>query len=141
MAIFGSGKEGGETPVVAPQRRKFDGIPLSIIGPDMTVTGDLETEGVVKIEGRVRGTVRAGSQILLAQGAVVEGDLLSREAIIAGAVHGSIKAAERVELQASAAVSGDITTQRIVILEGGRVSGEVKMDVPALQESALVTNN
>lgn len=110
------------------RRRKTDQIPFSIIASDMTVIGDLETEGVVRIEGRVKGTVRVGSQVLVAAGAVIEGDLHTQEAVIAGQVTGGIKAKDRVELQASAVVSGDILTPRIAIVEGARVTGEVKMD-------------
>ncbi len=110
------------------KRRRTDQIPFSIIASDMTVIGDLETDGVVRIEGRIRGTVRVGSQVLVAQGAVIEGDLHTQEAVIAGQVSGAIHASERVELQATAKVSGDILTPRISIVEGGRVSGEVKMD-------------
>ena len=94
----------------------------------MTVVGDLETEGVVRIEGRVRGTVRVGSQVLVAAGAVIEGDLHTQEAVVAGQVSGAIVAHERVELQASAVVAGDIHTPRIAIVEGAKVTGEVKMD-------------
>jgi cytoskeletal protein CcmA (bactofilin family) len=110
------------------KRRKSDQIPFSIIASDMTVIGDLETEGVVRVEGRVRGTVRVGSQVLVASGAVIEGDLHTQEAVIAGQVSGAIHARERVELQATAMVEGDILTPRISIIEGARVTGEVKMD-------------
>jgi cytoskeletal protein CcmA (bactofilin family) len=113
------------------KRRKSDQIPFSIIASDMTVIGDLETQGVVRIEGRVRGTVRVGSQVLVAAGAVIEGDLHTQEAVIAGQVSGAIHARERVELQATALVSGDILTPRISIIEGARVTGEVKMDSKA----------
>jgi cytoskeletal protein CcmA (bactofilin family) len=103
----------------------------------MTVIGDLETEGVVRIEGRVKGTVRVGSQVLVAAGAVIEGDLHTQEAVIAGQVKGGINATDRVELQASAVVSGDILTPRIAIVEGAKVTGEVKMDADgAATESA-----
>lgn len=110
------------------RRRRTDQIPFSIIASDMTVVGDLETEGTVRVEGRVRGTVRVGSQVLVAAGAVIEGDLHTQEAVVAGTVSGAIIARERVELQATAVVSGDIHTPRIAIVEGARVTGEVKMD-------------
>jgi cytoskeletal protein CcmA (bactofilin family) len=113
------------------RRRKTDQVPFSIIASDMTVIGDLETEGVVRIEGRVKGTVRVGSQVLVASGAVIEGDLHTQEAVIAGQVSGGIRATDRVELQGSAVVTGDIHTPRIAIVEGARVTGEVKMDVAA----------
>jgi cytoskeletal protein CcmA (bactofilin family) len=111
------------------KRRRTDQIPFSIIASDMTVVGDLETEGVVRIEGRVKGAVRVGQQVLVAAGAVIEGDLHTQEAVIAGQVSGGINARERVELQATAVVAGDILTPRIAIVEGAKVSGEVKMDM------------
>ncbi|HET9726792.1 MAG TPA: polymer-forming cytoskeletal protein [Gemmatimonadales bacterium] len=118
------------------RRRRTDQIPFSIIASDMTVIGDLETEGVVRIEGRVRGTVRVGQQVLVAAGAVIEGDLHTLEAVVAGQVSGAIVARERVELQASAVVAGDIHTPRIAIVEGARVTGEVKMDPSAGADSS-----
>jgi cytoskeletal protein CcmA (bactofilin family) len=59
---------------------------------------------------------------------VIEGDLHTLEAVIAGQVRGAIHATDRVELQATAEVSGDIHTARIAIVEGAKVTGEVKMD-------------
>lgn len=109
------------------RRRRSDQMPFSIVAKDMTIVGDLDTEGVVRVEGSVRGTIRAGTQILIGQGARVEGDLHTREAVIGGEVIGAIHGAERVELQATAAVTGNILTPRIAVLEGGRVSGEVRI--------------
>jgi len=83
---------------------------------------------VVRIEGRVKGTVRAGAQVLIGQGAQLEGDLHTKEAVVGGDVIGSIHATERVELQPTASVTGNITTPRIAVLEGGKVSGEVRIE-------------
>ena len=125
MAIFSSGpKEGAEH----PRRRASDLMPLSIVAHDLVVTGDFQAEGVLKVEGKVKGTIRAGNQVLIAPGASVEGDLHTREAVVGGEVHGTIHATERVELQATAVVEGDITTPRIAIMEGARITGEVKME-------------
>ena len=118
------------------RRRKSDQMPFSIIAKDMAIVGDMETEGVVRIEGRIRGTVRAGSQVLVGQGALLEGDLHTREAVVGGEVVGSIHALERVELQATASVTGNIHTPRIAVMEGGRVSGEVRIQEPVASETA-----
>jgi cytoskeletal protein CcmA (bactofilin family) len=109
------------------RRRRSDQMPFSIVAKDMTIVGDLETEGLIRIEGRVRGTVRAGSQVLIGQGAQVEGDLHTKEAVVGGEVIGSIHATERVELQPTAAVTGNIITPRIAVMEGGKVTGEVRI--------------
>ena len=127
MAIFSSAAPEGEPAKQPFNRRKGDGVPLSIVARDMTITGDMQTEGVVKVEGRVTGTIRATSQIIVSPGAMIEGDLITNEAVVAGEVQGTIRASDRVELQATAFVRGDIYTPRISVLEGGRVSGEVNM--------------
>jgi cytoskeletal protein CcmA (bactofilin family) len=99
----------------------------------MTVTGDLEAGGVIRVEGRVIGNVQAGDQVLLSEGGVIEGNVAAREAVIGGRVHGSIMAAERVEVQADAVVEGDLVTPRLLIQEGGRVNGGVRMEVTSEQ--------
>jgi cytoskeletal protein CcmA (bactofilin family) len=116
---------------------------LSIIGAGMRVVGDITAEGVVKIEGTVVGTVRAGRQVLVGKGGEVEGDVISREAIIGGEVRGSVRADERVEIQASCVVHGDIAAKRLLVQEGGEINGVVRMgegalepDVPEVVEKA-----
>lgn len=106
---------------------------LSIIGHGMRVVGDIAADGVVKIEGAVVGTVRAAKQVLVAKGGEVEGDVVSREAIIGGEVRGGIYAEERVELQATSVVHGDISTKRLFVQEGGEINGVLRMGEDAGQ--------
>jgi len=110
---------------------------LSIIGTGMRVVGDITAEGVVKIEGTVVGTVRAGRQVLVGKGGEVEGDVIAREAIIGGEVRGSIRADERVEIQASCVVHGDIAAKRLLVQEGGEINGVVRMGEAAAEPEAL----
>ncbi len=93
----------------------------------MTVHGDVETAGVVKIEGVVNGHVTAGQQVLVAKGGQIDGDVDTGEAVIGGAVHGAVRAHQRVEVQAGATVQGDVTTKRIAVAEGAVINGLVKM--------------
>ena len=109
---------------------------LSIVAKDLTIAGDLQAEGVIRIEGRVVGNVHAGDQLLLSEGGIIEGDVVAREAVIGGRVHGCITCEERVELQTSALVHGDIVTRRLLIQEGGRVNGTMKMDGVEAQRPA-----
>jgi cytoskeletal protein CcmA (bactofilin family) len=100
---------------------------LSIIAGGMRVIGDIETEGVVKIEGRVEGSVRAGRQVLVGRQGEVKGDITTREAVIGGKVQGTVSATERLEVQATSTIIGDINTKSIAIAEGGRVNGAVRI--------------
>lgn len=100
---------------------------LSIIGGGMSVRGDIDTAGVVKVEGRVEGQVIAKEQVLVSKGGLVHGDVETREAIVGGTVRGAIRALDRVEIQAGAIVLGDITTRRISVAEGGTLNGQIRM--------------
>ena len=105
---------------------------LSIIAVGMRVEGEIVTNGVVKVEGTVVGSIHAEQQVLVAACGRVEGDVRTREAIIGGAIQGAVFANERVEVQPSATIQGDITTFRILIHEGGEVNGLLRMGQPAL---------
>ena len=118
MAIFTEKGRGGQESDVGG---------LSIIGTGMKVVGDIMAEGVVKVEGVVVGTVRAGRQVLVAKGGEVEGDIITKEAIVGGEVRGSIQAHERVEVQATSVVFGDITTRKLLVQEGGELNGVLRM--------------
>lgn len=100
---------------------------LTIIAPGTRVAGEIEAAGVVKIEGVVVGTVRAGRQLLVARGGTVEGDVFTPEAVVGGCVKGGVNGSERVEIQSGAAVHGDVTTKQLVVQEGGEINGLVRM--------------
>jgi cytoskeletal protein CcmA (bactofilin family) len=119
MAIFSRTSQPGRPDLPA---RRGEPAGLTII------VGDLSSEGVVKIEGMVDGTIRAGTQLLVAPGAVIRGDVFATEIVAGGQIRGGVNAAERVEIQAGAMVEGDIRTQRLHIADGGRVNGQITME-------------
>jgi cytoskeletal protein CcmA (bactofilin family) len=134
MGIFGKKRSAANPDARAAQARGPSGPSgaLSIIGTGMTVQGDLDANGVVKIEGTVDGDVRAAAQVLVAKGGSVRGDVETTEAVVGGTVNGAIHARERVEIQAGASVYGDITTRRISVAEGGTLNGLIRMDEAAV---------
>ena len=113
---------------------------LSIIAVGMTVRGDLESNGTVKVEGNVDGHVQARNQVLVAKGGSVSGDIDAREAVIGGSAHGAIRALERVEIQSGAVVNGDITTRRISVAEGGALNGLIRMGEQGSRSSQAKTD-
>jgi cytoskeletal protein CcmA (bactofilin family) len=131
MAIFGKKKPPAEARTPQPRGPSAPTAALSIIGSGMTVHGDLDANGVVKIEGTVDGNVRAAAQVLVAKGGSVQGDVDTTEAVVGGTVSGAIRARDRVEIQSGASVHGDITTRRILVAEGGALNGLIRMDEEA----------
>lgn len=109
---------------------------LSVIAAGMKIVGDIESTGVVKIEGIVEGAIRGARQLLLGRQGTVHGDIRAHEVVIGGTVVGTIIADERVEIQGTSSVQGDIHTKSIVVLEGGVINGNVRMGENAARDIA-----
>jgi cytoskeletal protein CcmA (bactofilin family) len=105
---------------------------LSIISAGTTVSGDIECSGVLKVEGRVDGSVRRARQVMLAKEGAIHGDVTADEVVVGGVIDGAVTATNRLELQTTAVVNGDIMTKSIVVMEGARINGSVKMTELAL---------
>jgi cytoskeletal protein CcmA (bactofilin family) len=100
---------------------------ISIIGPGMRVIGDCDTEGSIRIEGEVRGAVRAGKAVVIGRDGLVQGDVHTQDAVVSGTVLGSVIAASRLELQATSRIDGDIQARRLQLEEGAVLNGTVQM--------------
>jgi cytoskeletal protein CcmA (bactofilin family) len=127
MSVFSSAKSGDRSPIatIGPSTQ------LSIVANGTRIIGEVECEGILKIEGRVEGVVRGHEQVVIAPGGIVMGDVRGDEIIIAGRVEGDVGAAVRIELRAGGAVHGDVTAPRIAVQEGGELNGRIQMEKPA----------
>jgi cytoskeletal protein CcmA (bactofilin family) len=105
---------------------------LSIVSAGTTLTGDIECNGILKIEGRIDGSVRRARQVMLAKEGAVHGDVNAQEVVVGGVIDGNVTASDRLELQTTAVVNGEITTKSIIVMEGARINGGVKMTELAL---------
>ncbi len=102
---------------------------MSIIGPGMNITGDLVTEGTVRVEGRIEGTVRAGKAVIVGNSGEVVGDVITQDAVIGGRLRGTLVAESRLELQATCDIEGQIRApaQHLKLEEGARFNGQIQM--------------
>jgi cytoskeletal protein CcmA (bactofilin family) len=105
---------------------------ISIIGKGMTLTGDCETDGAIRIEGTVKGNVRAGKAVVIGKEGLVDGNIYTQDAVISGRVLGSVHAHSRLELQSTSQISGEIEARRMQLEEGATVQGQVAVgEAPA----------
>lgn len=102
---------------------------ISIIGPGMYIQGDLTTDGTVRVEGRVKGTIRAGKAVVLGKEAEVIGDIFTQDAVIGGRVSGTLVAESRLELQSTCVVDGSVRAraEHLQLDEGANFNGQIEM--------------
>jgi cytoskeletal protein CcmA (bactofilin family) len=94
----------------------------SVIGEDLTVTGNIVSKGEVQIEGEVQGDIHCQS-VVIGDKATVTGGLIADDVVIRGRVLGSVRA-QRVTLQTSSHVEGDIHHQALAIEQGAFFEGK-----------------
>lgn len=98
----------------------------SCIGRGTKVSGKIDFGAAARIEGEVEGEV-TGSEILIAQGAVVKARVVVDRMVVAGNLSGELVARERIELTATARVRGNLDTPKLVLHEGAQFDGDCKM--------------
>ena len=94
----------------------------SVIGTDLSITGNLESKGEIQIEGEVQGDVHAG-RIIVGERARVTGSLLADDIVIRGNVGGSVRG-NSVTLQSNSRVEGDLFHRSLSIEQGAFFEGK-----------------
>src|SRR5215813_872554 len=93
----------------------------SCIGSDMSIVGKIECNGPAQVLGRIEGEFRA-SDLLISDGAQVEGNIIAQGVTVCGRVKGTIRAV-RVKLQNGGAVDGDMFHRSLSIDEISQFEG------------------
>ncbi len=112
----------GRTGSSGRERRKGNS-PASLIGPDLTINGELITPGDLQIDGTVIGNIQC-SNLTVGSSATVNGDTKARDVLLCGSLTGNIHAAT-VTLTKTAKIDGDIHHETIAIEAGAMLNGRL----------------
>ena len=116
---------GGPPPLAARPPiagRPGERLAASVIGPDLTIIGNLVSRGEVQIDGEVQGDIH-GTNIVIGERARITGSVIAEEIIVRGHVMGSVRG-KRVMLQSSSHVEGDIYHSSLAIEQGAFFEGK-----------------
>ncbi|MEY3202342.1 MAG: hypothetical protein RIR70_1892, partial [Pseudomonadota bacterium] len=101
----------------------------SLIGAGTTVEGDIIFSGGLRIDGEVKGNVRAKDNkpavVVLSENGRVEGEIHVSHVVINGTVEGPVMADDSLELQPGAKVKGDVSYAQLEIHLGAVVEGRL----------------
>jgi cytoskeletal protein CcmA (bactofilin family) len=101
----------------------------TIIAHGLTIEGEITSEDEVTVAGTVRGRLSSEASIAIDNGAVVEADVTAGSLSVGGSVTGNVTATDRVDLLTGGRLVGDVRTARITIQDGASFKGNVDMDV------------
>ncbi len=118
--MLGSGKSKSKGSL-APQAL------LNLIGSGTVITGNIQCNGDIRIDGTVKGNIEVGQKLVIGETGSVQGDITAANISISGTVKGNIKTDETTVLHGTSNVSGDIKTRQIIIEQGGVFNGYCSM--------------
>ena len=93
----------------------------SVIDPSLLITGTVEGDGELQIDGQVLGDIRC-THLTVGNGASIDGNITADEVVVRGKVKGAI-GANRVVLTDGARVESDIFHKKLAIEEGAHFDG------------------
>jgi cytoskeletal protein CcmA (bactofilin family) len=99
----------------------------SFLDPGTQVSGKLAFMTPTRIDGKLRGEVRASDLLVISEGGSLHGTIWPTTLVVAGEVRGQILGAERVEIRPGGRVIGTIETKVLVIVEGSFFEGDARM--------------
>jgi cytoskeletal protein CcmA (bactofilin family) len=113
----------------------------SLIGAGTTLEGDVHFSGGLRIDGHVKGNVKAADgkagTLVISELAKVEGEIDVAHVVINGSVAGPVRAAEYVELLPKARVTGNVTYKSIEVHVGAIVMGQLVYESPQKSDKVV----
>lgn len=100
---------------------------VNLIGAGTIIEGDITTNGDMRIDGSLTGSINVKGKLVVGATGMVEGEIICQNADISGTIKGKIGVAELLSLKSSSKLSGDIITNKIAIEPGATFSGSCSM--------------
>lgn len=96
----------------------------SIISKDLVIKGNLESDGLLEIEGKIDGDIN-GNIITLRETSCINGNLTAKVLNIKGKFTGIIKS-ERINISSKADIKGTLEYLSLCVEDGASIEGDLK---------------
>jgi cytoskeletal protein CcmA (bactofilin family) len=103
--------------------------------------GVVNSEGTIRIDGRLEGEVHTTGTLIVGEHAVIKGMVSACTAMISGRINGTVTATEKIQILKSAVFIGDIRTPAISIEEGAHFHGMCDMGAHKVVEIQPADDN
>ena len=113
-------------PVSQPQPKKQS----AVIGPSMSIKGEIRAREELVVEGEVEGLLESQSQITVGANGKVKSNIRAREVIVYGSVRGNVEVTEKIAIRDQGSLVGDIKAAGISIDDGAYFKGSIDIVRP-----------
>lgn len=114
---------------------------VNAVGQGSIITGEIITNGDLRIDGTIKGSVNTKGLLVLGETGVIEGEVVCQNALIAGRIKAKIQVDELLSLNSKANIDGDIVTNKLSIEPGANFSGSCCMGASVKNIALSKTND
>lgn len=104
-----------------------DGVLRNHLAAGTTVKGDVITQGDIRIDGRVEGSLVSESKLVVGNTGVIVGDVKCATANVSGLLEGVVAVSEMLKVQATGKLSGEITYGKLSVEPGAELEGKLSI--------------
>ncbi len=108
----------------------------NIIGNGTIIKGEIESNGDIRIDGRVEGVLKSNGKVVLGQNGSIEGEMYCKQADLSGRINGKMVVEELASLKSTSRIEGELATKQLFIEIGAIFTGKCemgKMDAPKIE--------
>ena len=109
------------------KNQEVDSSSRNIIASDTVFKGDIQSNGNIRIDGTVIGTLNCKCKVVVGDSGKIEGEVVCQSANISGEVKVKITVTELLTLKASSKLVGDIIAGKLEVEPGAIFSGNCSM--------------
>lgn len=104
--------------------RMMKNLPDASIPSGTTFAGNIDTLGGVRVDGTVKGNVKAGGDITIGADGAIDGSVNAVNVNIAGRITGNLTASGAVQMLSGAKLTGDLVASSFAIENGAYYKGK-----------------
>lgn len=98
-----------------------------VVAAGTNIEGKFSATENVRLDGKIKGEVRCSQRLVMGETGRIEGNLITKDAIIMGTIEGELVAEGSLHLKSTAVIRGTISAKTMTVDEGARYIGECKI--------------
>ena len=102
-----------------------DGVLRNHLAAGTQVKGDIITQGDIRIDGKVEGSLVSKGKLVVGNTGVIEGEVTCVTGNISGNIRGVVHVSEMLKVQATGKLSGEITYGKLTVEAGAELEGKL----------------
>ena len=103
---------------------------INLVGTGTTIKGEIFSNGDIRIDGTIIGTVESKGKVIVGYTGVDEGDIICQNADFSGQIKARVEVAELLTMKANSKLFGEIITSKLAIEPGAVFTGSCTMEKP-----------